>query len=337
MNRYAALFSRSRATRPRLGFAIAVLVSISLSVPGCGGSSGSSGPSTNPDPVPTPTPAPTPTPTPLQPLACTMTAPTVDCSARSTKQPDLANDLQDAVDAAVRTGGVMYADRPNVIYDLDKFRGIVIATLAAKGMCGAWDWGNEQADEIFVRSADGCVIEQYDLLTGDGGIRPAGKGSMRWQVGWGGASVPGPKPNFSKEGDTSCSLSGDRTTFVVSIKNTSGEYGREMYDMMMQVLDENPTLFDKNDYLGGQGSANPDLLRLPSWRIQNVDTYIAKIEAKLRANGFCGYIEKGDILKIKKVSRGNIFHEEMDVVQNPADGGSFVSYVIKDRCHNAGF
>ena len=337
MNRYLALFSRSRASRARLGFAAAALVAFSLSVPGCGGSS--SGPSANPDPVPTPTPAPTPTPTPtpLQPLACSLTAPKVDCSTRPVSQPDLANDLQEAVDAAVRTPGVMYTDRNNVVYDLDKFRAVVVATLAAKSMCGAWDWGNYQADEIFVRSADGCVLEQYDLLTGDGGVRPAGKGSMRWQAGWGDVPVPGPKPNFPKEGDLACTLPGDRTTFTVSIKNTPGEYGREMYDLMMQVLAENPTLFDKNDYMGGQGEAIPDQLRLPAWRILNVDAYIAKVEAKLRANGFCGYVEKGDILKIKKVSRGNIFHEEMDIVQNPPDGTSYVSYVIKDRCHNAGF
>jgi hypothetical protein len=337
MNRHLAFFSRSRASRARLGFAAAALVAFSFSVPGCGGSS--SGPSSNPDPVPTPTPtpAPTPTPTPPQPLACSLTAPKVDCSTRPVSQPDLANDLQEAVDAAIRTPDVMYTDRNNVVYDLDKFRAVVVASLAAKSMCGAWDWGNQQADEIFVRSADGCVLEQYDLLTGDGGVRPAGKGSMRWQAGWGDVPVPGPKPNFPKEGDLACTLPGDRTTFTVSIKNTPGEYGREMYDLMSQVLAENPTLFDKNDYMGGQGEANPDQLRLPAWRILNVDGYIAKVEAKLRANGFCGYVEKGDILKIKKVSRGNIFHEEMDIVQNPPDGTSYVSYVIKDRCHNAGF
>ncbi len=37
------------------------------------------------------------------------------------------------------------------------------------------------------------------------------------------------------------------------------------------------------------------------------------------------------------MAKGNIFHEEMDVVQNPASGGAYVSYVVKDRCHNAGF
>jgi hypothetical protein len=42
-------------------------------------------------------------------------------------------------------------------------------------------------------------------------------------------------------------------------------------------------------------------------------------------------------LRVKRVATGNIFYEEMDVVQNPADGGSYVSYVVKDRCHNAGF
>ena len=340
MNRHPALLFRSHAQRSRLGLAAlasAALVSFSLCVPGCGGSS--SGPSANPDPLPTstPTPAPTPTPTPPQSAACSLSAPKVDCSTRPVNRPDLADDLQAAIDAAVRTPGVMYSDRDNNVYDAEKFRTVVVATLAAKGMCGAWDWGNEQADELFVRSADGCVIEQYDLLTGDGGVRPAGKGSMRWQAGWGDAPVPGPKPNFPKEGDLACPLPGDRTSFVISIRNSPGEYGREMYDLMTQVLAENPILFDKSDYMGGQGDAIPDQLRLPAWRILSVDAYIAKVEAKLRANGFCGYVEKGDILKIKKISRGNIFHEEIDIVQNPPDGRSYVSYVMKDRCHNAGF
>jgi hypothetical protein len=322
--------------RPRrVLFAASATVALALVLPGCGGSSAGSG---SPDPVPTVTATPTPTPTPTPVSAgCTLTAPKVDCASRPVSTPDLANDLQSAVDAAVRTGGVMYPDDPNRIYDLQQFRSIVVSTLGAKGMCGAWDYGNEAGDEIFVRSADGCVIEQYDLITGDGGVRPATKNSMRWQEGWGGAPVPGPKPAFSKEGDLACTLPGDRSTFCLSIKNSPGEYGREMYNLMAQVLSENPTLFNKSDYLGGQGEAIPDQLRLPAWRINDVDAYISKVEAKLRANGFCGYIEKGDILKIKKVSRGNIFHEEMDVVQNPASGGSYVSYVIKDRCHDAGF
>jgi len=321
----------------RILLAASATASLAIFAFGCGGGSAGSG---SPDPVPTapstPTPTPTATPTPVA-AGCTLTAPKVDCAARSVNLPDLANDLQSAIDAAARTGGVMYADDANRIYDLPQFRSIVLDTLGAKGMCGAWDYGNESGDELWVRSADGCVIEQYDLITGDGGVRPAGKGTMRWQAGWGGAPMPGPKPNFSKEGDLACPLPGDRSTFCLSIKNSPGEYGREMYNLMAQVLSENPGLFDPQDYLGGQGEAIPDQLRLPAWRIKDVDGYISKIEAKLRANGFCGYIEKGDILKIKKISRGNIFHEEMDVVLNPASGGAYVGYVIKDRCHDAGF
>ena len=205
------------------------------------------------------------------------------------------------------------------MYDLQRFRAIVVSTLAAKEMCGAWDYGNEAGDEIFVRSAGGCVAEQYDILTGEGGVRPAGKGSMRWQDGWG-AIVPDPKPAFPKEGDLTCSLPGDRSTFCVSIRNSPGDYGREVYDLMSQVLAEDPGLFDDRDNLKGQGGANADELRLPAWRITNVDAYIAKTQAQLRARGFCAYVEKGDILKVKKVSRGNIFHEEIDVVQNPPSG-----------------
>jgi hypothetical protein len=40
---------------------------------------------------------------------------------------------------------------------------------------------------------------------------------------------------------------------------------------------------------------------------------------------------------VKRVAKGNVFHEEMDVVQNPPSGGTYVGYVVKDRCHNAGF
>lgn len=332
-----AFFSTLPAARlGQLALGALAAASFALGVPGCGGKTAA-----GPDPVPsaTPTPAPTPTPTPTPtPVAagCTLTAPKVDCSTRAVSIPDLANDLQDALDAASRTGGVMYADDPSRIYDLQQFRSIVVSTLGARGMCGAWDYGNVSGDEIFVRSADGCVTEQYDLITGDGGLRPARRSTMMWQDGWGPA-VPAAKPDFSKEGDLTCSLPGDRSTFCVSIKNSAGEYGREMYNLMAQVVAENPALFDPKDYTGGQGSANADELRLGAWRILDVDGYISKIETKLRANGFCGYVEKGDILKIKKPSRGNIFHEEMDVVQNPPTGGSYVSYVIKDRCHNAGF
>ena len=78
-------------------------------------------------------------------------------------------------------------------------------------------------------------------------------------------------------------------------------------------------------------------LRLPAWRIVDVDAYIAAIERTLRANGYCAFVEKGDILKVKMVSRGNVFHEEIDVVENPPTGGAYVSFVVKDRCHDAGF
>jgi hypothetical protein len=241
--------------------------------------------------------------------------------------------LQDAINLALSTGGVAYPDAPGRVYDLDRFRSIMVTNLGAREICGAWDYGNVAGDEIYVRSADGCVVEQYDLITGDGSIRPAGKGTLRWQEGFG-VPVPAPKPNFSKEGDTACSLPGDRSTYCVGIRNSPGEYGREIYGLMTQVLNENPSLFDPGDSTG-EGSVEG--LRLPGWAIRSVDGYIAKVEAKLRANGFCAYVEKGDILKVKKVARGNIFHEEIDIVQTPQSGGSYVLFVMKDRCHNAGF
>jgi hypothetical protein len=234
------------------------------------------------------------------------------------------------------TPGTMYADPANRIYDLDRFRARTIAHLTAAGVCGAWDYGNEKGDEIYVRTGDGCVTEQYDLITGEGGVRPANAGSNAWQEGWG-EPVPGPKPDFSKEGDTACSLPGDRSTFCFGIKGTQGEFGAEVYALLVAVMNENPQLFDKNDTAPGQGDFIPEQLRVAAWRILDQNGYIAAVEAKIRSRGFCGYIENGDILKVKKVAMGNIFHEEMDVVQNPASGGAYVSFVVKDRCHNAGF
>jgi hypothetical protein len=248
----------------------------------------------------------------------------------------MADVLQSAIDVAVGTQGTMYTDVSNRIFDLDRFRSRTIEHLTAAGVCGAWDFGNEKGDEIFVRSADGCVAEQYDLITGEGGVRPVNKGSNAWQEGWG-VPVPGPKPNFSKEGDVACSLPGDRSTFCFGIRNTQGAYGAEVYALLVEVMNENPALFDKNDTAPGQGEFVPDQLRVAAWRILDQDAYIAAVEAKLRSRGFCATIDLGDILKAKKVQAGNIFHEEMDVVQNPASGGSYASYVIKDRCHNAGF
>jgi hypothetical protein len=305
-----------------------------LALPGCGGSHPG-----NPNPVPTPTstptPAPTPTPTPPQTAACTLSAPTVDCSTVS-RQPQMNADvLQRAVNAAKLTPDAMYPSGDR-IYDLPVFRSKVIDVLTNAGYCGAWDYGNPAADEIFVRTGDGCVAEAYDLITGEGGVRDANKKSWQWQEGFD-VPVPGPKPNFPRVGDTQCSLPGDRSTFCFSIKRTPGAFGPQVYQLLVQVMNENPALFDKNDFAPGQGEFVPAELRPAAWRILNVDGYIAALEAKIRANGFCGYVAGGDILKVKSLSMGNIFHEEMDVVQNPESGGDFVSFVVKDRCHDAGF
>ena len=111
-----------------------------------------------------------------------------------------------------------------------------------------------------------------------------------------------------------------------------------MDQLMVEVLNENPQLFDKNETAPGAGGEFiPDQLRLPAWRIVNQDAYIAAVEKKIRGGGFCAYVNLGDILKVKKVSLGNLFHEEIDIVQNPPSGGSYVAFLIKDRCHNAGF
>ena len=167
-------------------------------------------------------------------------------------------------------------------------------------------------------------------------MRPAGKGSNAWQDGWG-MPVPAPKPQFPREGDLSCSLSGDYATFCFSIKNTPGFFGNDAYRLIVEVMQQNSSLFDSGDLAGGQGEFIPDLLRLPAWRILDVDAYLAAVLTKLRAAGYCAYVEKGDILKVKSVSKGNVLHEEFDMVQNPAGGGSYTLFVVKDRCHNAGF
>ena len=320
--------------RSRAALLLAASAATALALAGCGGSSSPSSP--NPTPVPTVAPTPTPVPTPSQPAACQLTAPTIDCSTRTVRRQEMADVLQAALDTAMVTPGTMYADPASRIYDLDRFRSRTVVYLGAAAICGAWDYGNVIGDEIFVRSADGCVAEQYDIITGEGGVRNANKGSNAWQEGWG-VTVPDPKPQFSREGDLQCSLPGDRSTFCFSIKGTHGEFGEDVYRLMVQVMNENPSLFDKNDFAPGQGDFIPEQLRLAAWRINDQNAYIAAVETKLRANGYCASIDNGDILKVKKVTMGNIFHEEMDVVQNPASGGAYVSYVVKDRCHNAGF
>jgi len=314
---------------PRAGLSLA----LALTLAGCGGGAGPSVPS--PQPSATPTAAPTPTPTPLQSAPCRLTAPKIDCSTRRVTAQELAEPLQGAVDAA-RAAGVMYPDVPNRIYDLARFRSIVVDTLAGQGICGAWDYGNVTGDEIYVRSEDGCVTEQYDLITGDGGVRNANKASNPWQEGWG-VPVPDPKPQWPKDGDLSCSLPSERSTFCFSIKLTPGAFGRDTYQLLTEVLDENPQFVDKSDFVPGQSLANPDELRLAAWRIVNPDAYLAAVEKKLRGRGYCAFVERGDILKVKSVAMGNMFHEEYDIVQNPAGGGSYVGFAIKDRCHQAGF
>ena len=315
-------------------FTLAVLVPALAAALACGGGGSATAPS-QPPPTPTPTPATSVTPKPIVPAACQLTAPTVDCATRPVHAQDLAPVLQAGLDAAVTTPGVMYAEYANRIYDLEKFRAKVVERLAAENVCGAWDYGNMVGDEIYVRSADGCVIEQYDIITGEGGVRPAGKGSNAWQDGWG-MAVPAARPQFPKEGDFACSLPGDYSTFCFSIKNTPGYYGSDVYRMLAEVMQQNPALFDSQDSLGG-GGFDPDTARVPSWRITDVDGYLNAVLKKLRAAGYCAYVEKGDILKVKSVAKGNVLHEEFDIVQNPTNGGAYTLLVIKDRCHNAGF
>ncbi|HEX9092889.1 MAG TPA: hypothetical protein VF902_02795, partial [Coriobacteriia bacterium] len=118
--------------------AVVLSCAIGTTFVGCGAGAGAPA---SPAPIATATPAPNPTPTPSQPTACALTSPKVDCATRPVNTPDLANSLQEAIDAALRTGGVMYPDDPNRVYDLQRFRAIVVSTLAAGDMCGAWDYG----------------------------------------------------------------------------------------------------------------------------------------------------------------------------------------------------
>lgn len=314
--------------------AVAVLATAAAVFAACGGSNPVVTPIATPTPISTPTPTPTPS-QPAVPKACQLTAPTVDCAARTVKAQELAPVLQAGIDTAMSTSGVMYPDVPGRVYDLDRFRSLVVDRLAAEGVCGAWDYGNNFGDEIYVRSADGCVIEQYDLITGEGMVRPAGKASNAWQEGWG-VEVPAPKPQYPRYGDLSCSLEGDHETFCFAIKFSPGFFGDHVYRLLKETIEQNPGLFDTGDTTGAT-QFEPDLLKMPGWRIQDLDGYIAALLAKLRANGYCAFVEKGDILKVKQVSRGNVLHEEIDIVQNPGDGKSYLLFVVKDRCHNAGF
>jgi hypothetical protein len=312
---------------------------VAAALAGCGGGSRATSPDrTVPTPVAiaTPTPTPTPTPQPAVPAACQLKAPTIDCSTHDFKAQELAPALQAALDTAMSTAGVMYAEYTNRVYDLPRFRSIVVDTLAAGGICGAWDYGNFVGDEIYVRSADGCAVEQYDILTGEGGVRPANKTSNVWQADWG-TPVPGPKPDFVRDGDLTCTLPGDRSTFCFTIKGTPGAFGGDAYAAVAGVMNESPQLFDPRDRVGGQTEFEPDVMRPPAWHINDVGGYLAAVVQKLHARGYCAYVEKGDILKVKSLAKGNLFHEEFDIVQNPAGGGDYVSFSVKDRCHDAGF
>jgi hypothetical protein len=259
----------------------------------------------------------------------------VNCDTHPEKPQELAPVLQSGLDAAIATPGAMYTEYPNRIYDLTLFRSRTIDTLTAAGVCGAWDYGNDVGDEIYVRSADGCVVEQYDVLSGDGGVRGASKSSIAWTTGWG-PPVPGPRPQYPKVGDLSCSLAGDHSSFCFSIKGTAGFYGSDMYRFVVEVMNENPQLFDTGDYVPGQGDFIPDELRIAAWRILDLNGYRAAVERKVRSRGYCAWID-GDILRVKSLAKGNVLHEEFDIVQEPAKGGFYVSFVVKDRCHNAGF
>jgi hypothetical protein len=226
-----------------------------LAFAGCGGSSSPADPG-GVTPVPTPAPTPTPSPTPSQPAACQLTAPTVNCDTHEPKPQELAPVLQAALDAAVTTPGVMYTEFPNKIYNMDLFRSRTIEGLTAAGVCGAWDHSNDAGDEIYVRTGDGCVVEQYDIIGGDGGVRGANKNSNVWQTGWG-QPVPGPRSQYSKYGDLSCPLPGERTTFCFSIRGTPGLYGSDIYRILVEVMNENPALFDKGEVVPARATSSP--------------------------------------------------------------------------------
>ncbi len=307
-----------------------------LTSAGCGSGAANPGGPSGPVATPTPTPTPTPSPAATRPAPCLLTAPTVNCAERNVHPLEMAEVLQAAIENAQNTPTVMYTDVSNRIYNLPLFRSKIVDYLTANGICGAWDYGNEIGDEIYLRSADGCVTEQYDLIAGDGGVRAANKTSNKWQEGWEVAPPP-PKPDWPRVGDLNCSLPGDRSTFCISIKNSHGQFGEDVYRLFVQVFNENPALFDPNDYQPSQGDFIPDSLRVPAWRILDPDAYIAAVQRKLRSNGYCAFVDKGDILMVKSLTLGNLFHEEMDIIQNPPAGGAYAGFTIKDRCHDAGF
>ena len=312
---------------------LGLLVVGGLTFVACGGG----GTATTPDdPVVVASPTPTPTPGPTPPAPCQLTAPTVDCASRKGRPQELAEVLQAAIDRAVGKPGVMYADGSR-LYDVNQFRSTVVEVLDSNGVCGAWDYGNFYGDEIFTRTADGCVVEQYDLITGEGGVRNPNRKTNLWSGDFYSEPPPPMKPDWPKEGDLSCNLPGERLTYCISIKGTGGEFGPAIYALIVEMLAEHPELVDKGDFLAGQGAMDPGALRLPAWRITNVNRYVQVIEETVRAHGFCGYVEKGDILKVKSLVKGNLLHEEMDIVQNPTSDASYTSFVVKDRCHNAGF
>ena len=293
-----------------------------LAVASCGGSSRTPTDSGGGTPAPTPTPTPVPSPTPSQSAACRLSEPTVDCSTRKVAPLEMADVLQSAIDVAIGTPGTMYAEYANRIYDLDLFRSRTIEHLTAAGLCGAWDFGNERGDEIFVRSADGCVVEQYDLVTGEGGVRVPNKASNAFQEGFG-VPVPGPKPQFPKEGDLQCSLPGDRSTFCFGIKGTQGEFGAEVYRLLVQVMNENPAPLRPERLCPRPGRLHPR--PAPGRRLGHPEPGAPTSRRSRRSSArtaICATVTNGDILKVKKVTKGNVFHEEMDVVQNPASGGS---------------
>ena len=318
---------------PKRDVLLAWCVSSVVALADCGGSA--SGPTPTPIVTPAPTPTPTPTPASTQPPPCQLTAPTVNCGTHRIKPQELAEFLNPALDAAKATPGVMYADAPERLYDVDLFRTKVIDGLTARGVCGAWDYGNVIGDELYTRSADGCVVEQYDVISGLGEVRAASRKSNVWSGGWEN-KVPPPRPNWAKQGDQTCSLPGSRITYCFQVKGTGGEFGPAVYALMVEMLDENPKLIDKTDFMAGQGESIPGMLRLGAWRLRDKAGYISGIEAKIRAHGFCGFV-RGDILMVKSLEKGNLFHEEMDIIQNPSSGGDYTGFVLKDRCHAAGF
>jgi hypothetical protein len=290
-----------------------------LGIGSCGGGNEPTNPSTPSPTVPAPTPTPTATPpAPSTSSSCATPAPPAGAGHCGTRpDPLLISQMEQTLDQVRGQADIFYPNGVTIRY-IDKYRKAVIEGLDARGLCGVFDYGDNGSglgDVLYVRTTDNRLSEAYDVVSGSGQARAGYENSCEP------ASTQPPGVPHYPVLDPKCSLPPSGATFCIGASFET-EYGDDVRAAIKAVMVEQPQLFDFKDALESE----------LSFRLIDPATYIAAVEAKLQAKGYCAY--EDEELAVKKDDSMN---ENFDIVRSPAGDAQYSLYVYKGKCHNSLF